>query len=279
MEYREHSAPPEVARWVRCVWTLRGGAPSANAPEPALPDGSPELIFNLADPFEHVSASGRVTRQPQAFLVGQITAPMVVRPTGRVDLIAMRLEAHGASYLVDDASALTDCWVDLRKLRDRAIPALLQQVRTVDMERRTGLIKDWLVERAGRTPAGDTRVEQAVTAIRSSHGAVNLDDLSRQLDLTPRSLQRRFKLRVGISPKQLARIVRFQRIFAAWREDPSTLSRVAVECGYFDQPHMIRDFRQFAGAPPAGFLAALPTCTGFFVGSGKREAGEVRGKR
>jgi len=61
------------------------------------------------------------------------------------------------------------------------------------------------------------------------------------------------------------RIVRFQRVFAAWRADPRSLARVAVECGYFDQSHLVRDFRDFAGAPPAGFLTALPPFTGFFL--------------
>ena len=55
--------------------------------------------------------------------------------------------------------------------------------------------------------------------------------------------------------KLLARICRFQRVFLAWREDRRALSRVAAECGYFDHPHLIRDFRDFAGSAPAAFLA------------------------
>jgi len=54
-------------------------------------------------------------------------------------------------------------------------------------------------------------------------------------------------------------------VFTAWRTDARSLARVAAECGYFDQSHLVRDFRDFSGAPPAGFLAALPEFTGFFV--------------
>lgn len=284
MQYQEHPASPQVDRFVRCFWSLQGGLPASastgarsvdEAAEPALPDGSPELIFNLGEPFEHIPADGRAKRQPQAFLVGQITGPMVVRPTGPVDLIAVRFEAHGAALLSDDLGALTDRWVDVQKLKDRAVTTLKERLEGVETtDGRIALITDWLARRATQVAGPDPRVEVAVRAIRSSHGAVNLDDLCRQLRLTPRSLQRLFKLQVGISPKLLARIVRFQRIFAAWRSDPSTLSRVAAECGYFDQPHMIRDFRQFAGAPPASFLAALPQFTEFFL-----EGSRKRGKR
>jgi transcriptional regulator GlxA family with amidase domain len=78
-------------------------------------------------------------------------------------------------------------------------------------------------------------------------------------------MQRLFLRQVGVSPKLLCRIVRFQRIFAAWRADPSSLARVALECGYFDQSHLVRDFHDFAGAPPAGFLAELPAFTRLFL--------------
>lgn len=62
-----------------------------------------------------------------------------------------------------------------------------------------------------------------------------------------------------------ARIRRFQRVFLAWRVDRRTLSRVAAECGYFDHPHLIRDFRDFAGSAPAAFLANQPEFTQFFL--------------
>ncbi len=286
MQYQEFPALPQLDRLVRCFWILQDDQARARSSradlgdgaEPALPDGSPELIFNIADPFEHVAATGRVKRQPQAFLVGQITGPMVVRPTGRVDLIAVRFEAHGAALLAPDVSQLTDRWVDVQRLRDRELAALNGQLQAAaSLEERIGLIGGWLTRRTARGAGLDSRVETAVRAIRSTYGAVNLDGLCEELQLTPRSLQRLFKLQVGISPKLLGRIVRFQRIFTAWRNDPSTLSRVAVECSYFDQPHMIRDFRQFAGAPPANFLAALPRFTGFFLEGGGRR--QVSGKR
>jgi AraC-like DNA-binding protein len=70
---------------------------------------------------------------------------------------------------------------------------------------------------------------------------------------------------VGITPKLLARIVRFQRVFSEWRADPKRLSRVAAECGYFDHAHLVRDFRELAGVPPAAFLPNQPEFTGFFT--------------
>ena len=125
MEYLEFLPAGTMASLVRCYWCLSNGdndSPSLHGPgdaasaDPALPDGSPELIFNLGDPFEYVAPDGVVTRQPQAFLVGQITRPMVVRPTGRIDLVAVRFEAHGASILYDPLNRLTDRWIDVGEM-------------------------------------------------------------------------------------------------------------------------------------------------------------------
>jgi transcriptional regulator GlxA family with amidase domain len=114
-------------------------------------------------------------------------------------------------------------------------------------------------------PAPDPLVRRAVESIEDSHGTIALEQLATTLGCSSRHLQRLFSARVGISPKLLARIRRFQRVFSAWRDDPRSLSRVAAECGYFDQPHLIRDFRDFAGQAPAAFLANQPEFTRLFL--------------
>jgi transcriptional regulator GlxA family with amidase domain len=78
-------------------------------------------------------------------------------------------------------------------------------------------------------------------------------EVAARLGVQARQLERRFKLRVGLSPKYFARIRRFQRVFpevegAGWVE-------AAAACGYYDQAHLIRDFRAFAGEPPAALVA------------------------
>jgi AraC-like DNA-binding protein len=272
MEYRELSPPPSLADVVRCIWTMRDESPDewrerpASFGEPALPDGSPELIINLGARFEHVARDGTVTLQPVAFLVGQITAPMLVRPTGPVDLIAVRFEAHGAALLHADLRRLTNRWVDVHALANdplQSVPVALASVEAT--AHRIGVLEAALAPPIARPRAIDERVALAVRAIRASHGTVALDGLARDLALSMRSLQRLFGPRVGVTPKLLARIVRFQRVFSAWREDPGTLTRIAADCGYFDQSHLVRDFRDFAGMAPAAFLADVPPFTGCFL--------------
>lgn len=266
MEYIERPPHRDLAGIVRTYWWLRGDADPGGAADPALPDGSPELIVNLADAWEQVSHDGARTLQPSAFLVGQILGPMIVRPTGRIALVAVRFEAHGAAIVTDEIGALTDRWLPLASLRATSLLALPRMLAgAAEMHAQTMVLDDALRSLLATAPPVDALVAEAVRTIRTSHGAAEIDALARSLGVSVRTLQRRFAAATGISPKVLARIVRFQRVFAAWRDDPVSLSRVALESGYYDQSHLVRDFRDFAGAPPAGFLTAMPAFTAFFT--------------
>jgi len=281
MHYVE-SPPAEALRDViRCYWFLASdAAPDPPQAEPAFPDGSPELIFSLADPFIACPDGEPEHCQPNVFLVGQITKPFAVRPSGRTDLVAVRLEAHGATWLGLDLAAIVDRDVDvagccggaLERLRAALAalggegPGASPRGSVTDSEaRRVRALDDALgaLVRGGAQP--DWRVAAAVRAIRGQRGLTDLAALADDLRTTPRSLQRLFHRDVGIAPKLLARIVRFQQVFGAWREDPSSLSRVAQECGYFDHAHLVRDFRELAGVAPAALLPNMPEFTRLFT--------------
>lgn len=274
MDYREFTPHRSLHRIVRCYWTLvADGDDAQRDPEPALPDGSPELILNFGDPFQAVTANGRRIAQPLLMLVGQITGPFTVVPTGRMDLFGVRFWPHGASLVHDNLGAITDTWVDGAQLPVEALEDLYHLMKDdSNAQERVEMIEAWLKACVEiRYLSRDVDVEQAVNAIEESHGTLSLDALAETLCISPRKLQRRFAVQVGISPKLLARIRRFQRVFSAWRDDPSSLARVALECGYFDQSHLVRDFRDFAGKAPAAFLANQPEFTQLFLPTNRVE--------
>lgn len=272
MYYDSWLPPSSVAHRVRCCWSLRGPLVDESQPgdeEPALPDGCPELLFNFGAPFEHVDAEGRARLQPDVYLVGPITAPFHVRPTGDVDLIAVRLEPHGAFGFGNDLALLRDQWVDATTLNaldgDHALAALHARLATQDDAARRVTLAAWLTGVDARLPVADARVQALVRAIVADGGSNAVGPQAATIAATPRTLQRLFQRQVGVSPKVLARIVRFHRTCIAWREAPHTLARVAAEHGYADESHLVRDFRRFVGEPPAAFLAALAPFTANFL--------------
>ena len=262
MRYEERDPPRTLHHVVRCFWLLRMEGPSEGAAEPAIPDGSPELIVSVGDPIRARDRTGRLRRQPPAMLVGQITRPFAVWPTGAVDLVAARLHPYGAVWLTPTVSRITDGWQALGANWTR-LPTLMASARGADA--RVRVLADALERAIVRERGPDARVVRAVDRIVATHGAEPAARLAELSAVTPRHLQRLFADQVGVTPKLLARIRRVQRVFAAWRDAPGTWSRVAAECGYFDQAHLVRDFREIAGGAPAGLIEAMPAFTRAFT--------------
>ena len=83
---------------------------------------------------------------------------------------------------------------------------------------------------------------------------MKIEEVASEAGISSRQLERRFLRDVGVSPKLLCRILRFQRVFHAVEQNDGGWAEVAADCGYYDQPHLIRDFQQFAGQAPALLL-------------------------
>jgi transcriptional regulator GlxA family with amidase domain len=125
-------------------------------------------------------------------------------------------------------------------------------LRHRDVDRQAQVLDAYFRERAQVTPAME---EFYALKARIENGASRMDDLP----VPGRRLHRLFKAHLGFAPKTFARVVRFQRALARLRIDPGcTLAQVAVECGYSDQPHFVREHRLFAGVPPREQVGYYP---------------------
>jgi len=250
MFYRELKPTGAAAQFVKCFWMLeeRSTTPSTQR---ILPDGRCELILNLAEPFEALTARGWES-QPQAFVVGQITKPMMLRTRGAAKAIGIRFQPDGASALLKiPADELTDEQVSLTDL-SRVLTEQLECLRDSEspiLERLDQLISN----PAAQVPL-DRQIAYAASEFQRSSGTIAISEMARQLGLSARQLERRFKAAVGVSPKLFCRMQRFQRVFRAMESNVFDWVSVAIDCGYYDQAHLIRDFQQFAGCAPTSLL-------------------------
>ncbi|MBC7897605.1 MAG: hypothetical protein H7066_19455, partial [Cytophagaceae bacterium] len=166
MNYQEISPPPDLGWFVRCYWTLSASA-GERPPEPALPDGCPELILNLADPFR-AQVGARDVDQPLAMLVGQISRPIAVAPAGRVDLVAVRFRPFGASLLHPGMSTITDGWVDVG-VPDSPVASIMARLdAAVGTDARVVLLGEMLAAVGAGERRPDARVIAAVERIEAT---------------------------------------------------------------------------------------------------------------
>src|ERR1700674_4318786 len=122
--------------------------------------------------------------------------------------------------------------------------------------------------RADLIGTDDPLVSFAVAEFERAGGLMSISDLANRIGLSARQLERRFRTEVGIGPKLFGRMKRFQRVFRTIDDPKLNWVDVAVDCGYYDQSHLIRDFREFSGDTPTALLAAEFDLTRHFLQSG-----------
>jgi transcriptional regulator GlxA family with amidase domain len=167
--------------------------------------------------------------------------------------------------LVFPASEKNDHVVVLGSLSRSFERELLQACAYVfSMNGRVAEVDRYLVERLSSS-SHDSHLPALAATIIDRRGIVSIDDLASDAGISNRQLERRFLYEVGLGPKLLARIVRFQQVFRAVDQSDPSWAEVAVECGYYDQAHLIRDFHQFAQQTPAVLFAGQSLLTESFT--------------
>jgi AraC-like DNA-binding protein len=270
MRYCEYRPSARLARAVACVWTLDGHARDLDGvPQPVLPDGRAEFVIHLGDRFARLD-DGAIERQPWAIFAGQLDRALSLQPTGTVAVLGVRFRPEGAARFtrvpqhelvgqtVDVALASPTLAAVARRVRDAAA-SLPDAARLVER----------LLDDDGRHDRSDQRVASVVEAIMRRGGRVSLERAVADTGLSRRQLERLFLRDVGLPPKQLARIARFQRALRILERGapPTRGTDAALAGGYADQAHFIRDFREFAGCAPSEHLLASAELTGFFSGA------------
>jgi AraC-like DNA-binding protein len=257
MRYTEIRPSDRFARYVKCFWTLESSsAPVGNAPEPVMPDGSIELIFNFADPFRRYHADGSVETQPRSIIAGQMRGFAVIEACGGIDLFGVRfMHAGAAPFFRFPINELTDQIPDLNFVLSgfgRETEARMQDACST-LER-VSIIEEALLGLLERDEPFDRIVEAAAGLIAKNSGSIPIDRLANSMGVNGRRLERQFQQKLGLSPKRFSRIIRFQGFLNAAAIRDQSILDTALSFGYYDQAHLIREFREFSGKTPAAFF-------------------------
>jgi len=266
MHYREHHPKAPLNRYVECFWILESETlPDSPTTERILPDGCVELILNFGARFLRHTET-KQSLQPLNFLVGQMTGPVFISPTGTVRLLGLRFHPGGTvPFFSVPIQELTDQIVELGSLASRFESELMAVGSDLkSMDERIAAIETLLISYVLRIKTEPSAILLA-RKIVDCGGIVSVDQLANETGISARQLERRFLSEVGIGPKLLSRIVRFQQVFRAVEKCDGAWAPVAVECGYYDQAHLIRDFNQFAQQTPAVLFAEQSELTHAFT--------------
>lgn len=270
MEYFELGPSPRLAGLIKCFWSIRSDA-SYGTPEPVLPDGCPEIVFNLADRFRRIYPDGAYEMQPVAIASGQLRSSISIMPTGRVDLFGVRFHPSGAFPILRiPLSEVSDKVVALDSLIGPDATEVGEMIAAADgLEDRKRVFESFCLRSLNAFSAEVDLPGRLSRSIIERRGQISISELCAYSGLGERTLERNFQRFIGLPPKTFARIVRFQNVVRRIEAVQSTsLLDTALDFGYYDQSHMIREFREFAGKSPLAYFEETHRLSELFTTSG-----------
>jgi AraC-like DNA-binding protein len=258
-EYTSARPSPALRSYVAGYsgYRQRGLAPNVHR---GLPSPYLTLILTLDDPL--VIAAHPDPRQApgryDALIGGLHLSPAIITHDGASSGVQVAVNPLGCRALFGlPASELRNLDTDLSAVLD---PNLVDEARdhlrsAAGWRERFVAVDRWLCRLAlSREASVHPDVARAFRRMMAAGGDLQISALADEVGWSPRHLTNRFAAEVGLRPKEAARVVRFDRVRR--RIAPGArLADLAAEGGYFDQAHLTRDFREFAGCSPSQWLA------------------------
>jgi AraC-like DNA-binding protein len=225
-----------------------------------LPSGSLTVVLSLGPPVD-VRVMPMASQPPASYdaLVGGLhAAPVTIAYERRQRGIQLDLTPFGARVLFGlPAGELGSCVVGLDELLGRRAGEWVDRLRSsASWPARFAVLDDVLDDALLDAADPPSEVVRAWHQLVASHGRVEVGALARDVGWSRRHLSDRFQREVGLSPKVMARVLRFdgaRRLLQ--RPGRPGLAEVAASCGYYDQAHLNREFRELAGLAPTAWLA------------------------
>jgi AraC-like DNA-binding protein len=224
-----------------------------------FPDGRLELVVHLGPVYRQV-AGERSEPFSRTCLGGIQTAPDVVEaPPGPNTVLGVRLLPAGTFALLGrPLHELTGLTVDLEDLLGESARQLADRCAAAPTpEARIRAAANWIAARLRAAVGPDRAIRWMASEIERTGGTTPIGELRGRTGWSKTRLTRTFREQVGVTPKTLARIVRFRRALDMVTRDAVPLSRVALDAGYYDQPHFNTEFRELAGVTPGDYQARL----------------------
>ena len=252
--------------YVRYYWVFKSNQPLNTL---TFPIGCPQIIFHRQTPL-YIPELG--TAQSKFTISGQVNYPSHLYANGNVEMIVVVFQPYALrAFLNLPISLLHNQEVSGYDLENKPLKQLAAQI--FDCEN-TGLcislIEQWLLSRiadvlTSKTAYNLKRISATIQQLFAMP-AISVTELASTACLSKKQFERLFNELVGANPKEYARIVRFQKSLKLLQHDSedANLAQLAYQCGYADQSHFIREFKQFSGYTPLSLLNAYKPYSDLF---------------
>lgn len=262
-EFKIIQPTPLLAPYIKNYWLLKTICDSPTLVR-TVPTGMMNLIFHRGNRLLSVHENDL---HPRVFLSGQEKSFADLEYAGQINMISVVFRPIGVRAFFNlPINKLNNLRVTAGDLEDKELVELeYSLINAEDDQLCILLIEQFLLKRLCHLAEYNLkRIETTIRLINS--GQTDIVKLADTACLSTKQFQRIFSEHVGSNPKEFSRIIRFQRALHILEENPKTaLASLAYECGYFDQSHMIKEFKALSGYTLTEYLAICQPYSDYFT--------------
>lgn len=258
MNYQAFQPHPDIAPLVKCYWTLEVPAENDSQRQRIIPDGCIEMAFILGDDIKRYTSEEEFILQPRAMVLGQTIEPFYIEPVGYVNTFAVRFYPYGfANFVTTPIKNLANKETPITLLFGEKPGVELEQkiIQAANTEERIAIVETFLLEKLNDKAVIDNILKTTLDTLLSTKGSTSITAILKEDLSKRRQLERKFLKQIGVSPKQLGKVIRLQTALKMLlNRERESLTEIAYESEYYDQAHFIKDFKEFTGVNPKEFL-------------------------
>ncbi|WP_421801330.1 helix-turn-helix domain-containing protein [Flagellimonas sp.] len=245
---------PVLKQDVLCYWEMKGDIESlAGVESRYLPKGQNLLVFNYGDAIERSSVQTVNFLDDNLFVIPAIATSRMIKQKGRINLF-------GVSFIGDGLYKLFQ--LPISKIGDGSLSGPYGKFKTLvallkdrDFLTKSTMVETFLLEHLDQKK-GSVPFQRAIAIIDERSGVISINEIAQSAHVSERQLQRLFKTRMGISPKNYCKIVRVNHYldFIMQKDDPVDWMELVQQYGYHDQPHLINELKSISKISPKKLL-------------------------
>ncbi len=269
MKYQSVIPSYFLSPYVKQYWAIENYMmPEESHVQRIVPTGLLELYFYLGDRPKVVSKNKSFL--DNTLISGQQKEYYDIVSTGSLSVFTITFEPQGAMLFFD---------LPIIELYDQTIPARYIQKDAIDkveselfesksFSEKVCIIENYLAQQLikNQREHDGVRISESISIINQTSGIVSVEALASRACLSRKQYERIFKSCIGISPKRFLKIIRFQNaIFRMQLNSKASLTNLTHECGYYDQSHMIKDFKYLTGMTPKLFFSKYEPVSDYFM--------------
>lgn len=255
IDYREHRPGPPLDGFVHRM--AYGFFPGTIPPEQLAPDSYIKLALILEGEPLYFNGSGERMDWHDGFC-GHVPPDQGIITTNETPIRCLMANFFPSGFhrlFGLDVASFNGRMVKPQEVLGYRAERLYTAMRASgDPQRMFELVEEMVLERVQHLTSAEPSLMQVLERhVRERKGLVAVAELARMAGMSERQLQRRFKKEIGLGPKEFCSVLRFNHVYSHMQRTRRLDLDIALQCGYFDESHMLKDLSYYLGKAPKRF--------------------------